>query len=102
VVAFEFDLRVRPDLLDIEHMAVSARSSKRQGALSVCQIAREMRTDAVRRAAALEARSRAFSHQVRNAESHLLYLNNLTDRLSASINGRNISEGFKDLSRANL
>jgi hypothetical protein len=101
VVAFEFDLRVRPDLLDIEHMAVSARSSKRQGALSVCQIARKMQTDAVRRAAALKARSGAFSHQVPNAESHLLYLN-LTARLSASIDGRNISEGFKDLSRADL
>jgi hypothetical protein len=61
-----------------------------------------MQTDAVRRAAALKARSGAFSHQVPNAESPLLYLNNFTDRLSVSINGRNLLEGFKDLSRADL
>jgi hypothetical protein len=82
--------------------AVSARSSKTTGALSVCQIARKMQADAVRRTAPLMARSGAFSHRAPNAKSHPLYPNNFTDRISVSINGREISEGFKDLSRADL
>jgi hypothetical protein len=61
-----------------------------------------MYAEAVRSTAARKALSDASSHQVSNSESHLLYLNNFTDRLSVSTNGRNISEGFKDPSRADL
>jgi hypothetical protein len=61
-----------------------------------------MQTDAVRRTVAVKARSGAFSHQVPNSESHPLCLNNFADRLSVLINEREISEGFKDLSMADL